>query len=71
MVIIVTVTSVNNYMKEQQFRTLNAIASEKFVNCHRNGRLVNISAYNLTVGDVVEVETGEIMSVDGILVNSN
>ena len=57
-IIIVSVTSINNYMKEQQFRKLNAIASEKFVNCHRNGQVVNISAYELTVGDVVEVETG-------------
>ncbi len=36
-VIIVTVTSGNNWMKEKQFQKLNAIASKKFVNVLRNG----------------------------------
>jgi len=36
-VIIVTVTSGNNWVKEQQFKKLNAIASRKSVNVIRNG----------------------------------
>jgi len=36
-VIIVTVTSGNNWMKEKQFQKLNAIASKKYVNVLRNG----------------------------------
>ncbi len=30
-----------------------------------------MSVYDLLVGDIVEVETGEILSVDGILIESN
>ena len=30
-----------------------------------------MSVYDLLVGDVVEIETGEILSVDGILINGN
>jgi Ca2+-transporting ATPase len=30
-----------------------------------------MSVYELLVGDIVEVETGEILSVDGILVEGN
>jgi P-type Ca2+ transporter type 2B len=52
-VIIVTVTSGNNYIKEQQFQKLNAIASAKNVNVYRAGDLLNISVYELLVGDVV------------------
>jgi len=52
-VIIVTVTSGNNYIKEQQFQKLNAIASAKNVNVYRAGDLLNISVYDLLVGDVV------------------
>lgn len=70
-VLIISVTSGNNYIKEQQFQKLNALASAKNVNCYRGGDLVNMSVYDLLVGDIVEVETGEILSVDGILIESS
>ncbi len=54
-VIIVTVTSGNNYIKEQQFQKLNAMATAKNVNVYRGGDLVNISVYELMVGDIVEI----------------
>ena len=67
-VIIVTVTSGNNWVKEQQFIKLNAIASQKNVNLLKNGDWVNMSVYDALVGDIQYVETGEILSVDGILI---
>jgi Ca2+ transporting ATPase len=70
-VIIVTVTSGNNYIKEQQFQKLNAMAQAKNVNVYRGGDLLNLSVYELMVGDIVEIETGEILSVDGILIDGN
>lgn len=57
-IIIVTVTSGNNWMKERQFQKLNAIATKKFVNVLRNGEWVNISAYDMLVGDIQYVDTG-------------
>lgn len=30
-----------------------------------------MSVYDLLVGDIVEIETGEIFSVDGILIEGN
>ena len=69
--IIVTVTSANNYLKEKQFQKLNAIATAKDINVIRSGELIRISVYDLLVGDIVEVETGEIVSVDGILINGH
>ena len=70
-VIIVTVTSANNYIKDQQFQKLNAIATAKNVNCYRGGDLINMSVYDLLVGDICEIETGEILSVDGILIEGS
>lgn len=70
-VIIVTVTSANNYIKDKQFQKLNAIATAKNVNVYRGGDLINMSVYDLLVGDIVEIETGEILSVDGILIEGN
>ena len=57
-VIIVSVTSGNNYLKEKQFQKLNALATAKNINVLRGGELINISVYTLMVGDVVEIETG-------------
>ena len=70
-VIITVVTSGNNYMKEQQFRKLSEVAARKDVNVTRNGQVLNMSVYELLVGDVVQIETGEIISVDGIVVKAN
>ena len=57
-IIIVTVTSGNNYIKEQQFKKLNEVASRKNVNVLRKGEEINISVYDMLVGDVQSVETG-------------
>lgn len=54
-VIIVAVTSFNNYMKEQQFRKLNEIAAKKNVNVVRNNRTDNINVEELLVGDIVQI----------------
>jgi Ca2+-transporting ATPase len=47
---------------------LNAIASQKNVNILRDGDWKNISVYDVLVGDIQEVSTGEILSVDGVLI---
>lgn len=70
-IIIVSVTSFNNYVKEKQFQKLNAIAQQKNINVVRGEETLNISVYKLMVGDLVEIETGEILSVDGLLVQGN
>jgi len=70
-VIIVTVTSGNNYIKEQQFQKLNAMATAKDVHVYRGGDLIKMSVYELLVGDIVQISTGEIFSVDGILIEGN
>ena len=70
-VIIVTVTSGNNYLKEKQFQKLNAMATAKDVHVYRGGDLIKMSVYDLLVGDIVQISTGEIFSVDGILIEGS
>lgn len=70
-VIISAVTACNDYMKEKQFRKLNEVANRKNVNVIRNGEVVNMSVYDLLVGDLVQVETGEILSVDGLVIRAS
>ena len=70
-VIIVTVTAGNNYIKEQQFQKLNAVAQQKDVEVIRGSAMEPMSVYKLLVGDIVSVTTGEIISVDGILISGH
>ena len=70
-VIIVGVTAGNNYVKEQQFQKLNAIATAKDIHVYRGGDLIKMSVYELLVGDIVQISTGEIFSVDGILIEGS
>ena len=58
-------------MKQQQFRKLNEVAKRKNMNVIRNGKVHHMSVYELLVGDVVQVETGEIISVDGVVIEAN
>lgn len=69
--IITVVASGNNYMKEKQFRKLNEVASRKNINVVRNGKILNMSVFELLVGDIVFIETGEILSVDGVVIEAN
>ena len=41
------------------------------VNVKRNGKIENISVYDLLVGDILLIETGDILPVDGIVVTGN
>ena len=54
-VIISAVTAANDYMKEKQFRKLNEVAQRKNVNVIRNDKIINMSVYELLVGDIVQV----------------
>ena len=58
MTIIVLVSSINDYLKELQFRKLNAKRQERNITVIRAGNVETISIYELLVGDVIEVETG-------------
>lgn len=69
--LIVSVTSINNYLKERQFDKLNTLAKKKRVSVLRDGYVFNIDMYDLLVGDIVKIETGEITSCDGVLTQCN
>ena len=47
------VSSINDYQKEKQFRKLNAVKEDAKVNVLRDGVIVQISKYDIVVGDIV------------------
>ena len=65
--IVVLVASSNEYSKAQQFKLLNAQAQERDVTVIRSGSEEKVSVFKLVVGDVLLVEHGDIVPIDGIL----
>jgi len=71
-IIIVSVTSGNNYIKEKQFQALVSKASEDIVACYRggDGSTKTIDTRELVVGDIIKIEAGQKIPVDCILFDS-
>ena len=55
-IIITSVTATNDYMKEKQFRKLNAIRKQRFVLVTRSGKTKEISSFDLLVGDILHLK---------------
>ncbi|OLN85148.1 Calcium-transporting ATPase 2-like protein 4 [Colletotrichum chlorophyti] len=66
--IVVIVGSLNDYSKERQFAKLNRRKKDRDIKVVRSGRTVEISVHNLLAGDVVHLEPGDLVPVDGILI---
>jgi len=58
-------------MKEKQFLKLNQDSQKRSVNVIRSGSQANISVFDLLAGDVLYIEQGDILPVDGIIIKSN
>ena len=66
--IVVIVGSLNDYSKERQFARLNKKKQDRLVRVVRSGKTQEISIFNIMVGDVLHLEPGDLVPVDGILI---
>ncbi len=67
-----SVTAINDYQKERQFKKLNSVAEEKRkVTVLRNGIAMNIHEDYLLVGDIMNVTGGMEVYADGILLEAS
>ena len=71
MCVVVLITSFNDYQKEKQFRQLNSKKDEREINVIRNGRRQLLSIFDLVVGDVVVIETGDKLPADGVFIQGD
>ncbi len=69
--IVVVVGAVNDWQKERQFVKLNKRKEDRTVKVIRSGRLQEISVYDLLVGDVMNLEPGDMVPVDGVLIDGH
>jgi Ca2+-transporting ATPase len=67
-VIVVLVGSLNDYQKERQFAKLNKKKQDRLVKATRSGKTIEISVFDILVGDVLHLEPGDMIPVDGILI---
>lgn len=66
--IVVLVGSLNDWQKERQFQKLNAKKEDRNVKVTRNGKEALLSVHDVLVGDVLNLEPGDVISVDGVLI---
>ncbi|KAG9230704.1 calcium transporting P-type ATPase-like protein [Amylocarpus encephaloides] len=70
-VIVVIVGSLNDYQKERQFVKLNKKKQDRDVNVIRSGKTLEISVFDILVGDVMHLEPGDMIPVDGIFIDGH
>ena len=70
-VIVVTVGAANDWQKERQFIKLNRKKEERFVKVIRSGKSREISVYDVLAGDVMHLEPGDLIPVDGIFIDGH
>ena len=69
--IVVVVGALNDYQKERQFVKLNKKKEERFVKVIRSGKSREISVHEVLVGDVMHLEPGDLIPVDGIFIDGH
>jgi P-type Ca2+ transporter type 2C len=70
-VIVVTVGAANDWQKERQFVKLNRKKEERFVKVIRSGKSREVSVYDVLVGDIMHLEPGDLIPVDGIFIEGH
>lgn len=67
-IIILMATATNDWQKNRKFEKLNRKKDEKYVNVVRSSTIQHISSNDILVGDLVRLATGDVVPVDGILI---
>ena len=67
--IVVMVGAVNDWQKERQFMKLNKKKEDRMVKVIRSGKTMKVSVYDAMVGDVMIMDQGDVIPVDGIYID--
>ncbi|KAG7135939.1 Calcium-transporting ATPase 2 like protein [Verticillium longisporum] len=69
--IVVIVGAANDWQKERQFRKLNKKKEDRIVKVIRSGKPTNLSIHRVLVGDVMLLEAGDVIPVDGVYIDGH
>jgi Ca2+-transporting ATPase len=70
-IIVVVVGAGNDYKKELQFVKLNKKKEDRYVKVVRSGKSRQVLVYDVLVGDVMHMEPGDIIPVDGVFIEGH
>ncbi|KAH8425952.1 putative P-type calcium ATPase [Aspergillus melleus] len=70
-IIVVVVGAANDWQKERQFVKLNKKKDDRLVKVMRSGNTMEISVHDVLVGDVMHLEPGDLIPVDGIFIDGH
>ncbi|KAF4042137.1 Cation transporting ATPase C-terminal domain [Phytophthora infestans] len=70
-ILVAVVTSINNYTKEKQFRALSAKNDDVLVKVLRDGKPDQVPVGEISVGEVIILETGDRVPADAVLINGS
>lgn len=70
-IIVVLVGTINDWQMERQFNKLNKKHNDRTVKVIRSGKSVEISVFDLMVGDVMHLNTGDLIPVDGVFITGH
>jgi len=62
------VSAFNESQKDREFAALNQVRDDVLVKVIRDGRFQRISVYELVAGDLIELQTGDRVPADGVLI---
>lgn len=68
---VVFVGALNDWQKERQFVKLNKKKENRTIKVVRSGKTQELSVYDVLVGDIVILEPGDVVPVDGIFVEGH
>ncbi|PVH69428.1 calcium-translocating P-type ATPase [Cadophora sp. DSE1049] len=67
--IVVVVGALNDWQKERQFAKLNQKKQDRVIKVIRSGKTQEICVFDVLVGDIVRLEPGDMVPVDGVLID--
>ncbi|KAI5458225.1 hypothetical protein BGZ63DRAFT_407516 [Mariannaea sp. PMI_226] len=70
-VVIVFASAATDWQKNHKFKKVNERKEQRDVTVIRSGRFQSISVFEVVVGDILRIEAGDVIAVDGILVDSS
>lgn len=69
--IVVSVTAVNDFQKEKQFKQLSMLKDDVLIRVVRDSLEKQVSIHDIVVGDIVHISTGDNICADGILISGH
>lgn len=70
-VLVVVVGTLNDWQMERQFNRLNQKHNDRTVKVIRSGKSIEISVFDVLVGDVMHLGAGDLVPVDGIFITGH